>query len=331
MIIVSFYYFITAKFFIKNSEIQKFTDLFLYFTFLSINPFFYLYTKSLTQEKFKISSSILLHFAPAFIVLVVNIIIKILGNNQTTSIFNLNYLKTLAVILYNFQILGYAISMIILLRKHDIKLKNYFSFKNNTNNLIWLKAFFIIYVVFSCLDLLVYYEHAFDKWEYFYYSMTIIFFSALGYFGVKQSDIYAQTIIAEEKENENYNNESKDEKRLLLSNQKSQELLIKITDYMQKEKAYQNPELSIFNLADALNINKTYISYVINNYFQENFNSFINRYRIEEAKKILLNKDYANYTIEAIANMVGFHSKSSFNSAFKKYTGTTPSSYKKLN
>jgi len=62
-----------------------------------------------------------------------------------------------------------------------------------------------------------------------------------------------------------------------------------------------------------------------------NFVTFINSYRIEEAKKILISNNYSNYTIEAVSEIVGFNSKSAFNNAFKKKVGITPSDYIKQN
>ena len=74
-----------------------------------------------------------------------------------------------------------------------------------------------------------------------------------------------------------------------------------------------------------MNTNKSYLSQVINEYFRKNFSTFVNEYRVKEASRLLLEKESENYTIEAIANSVGFKSKSAFNSAFKKFTGITPS------
>lgn len=71
-------------------------------------------------------------------------------------------------------------------------------------------------------------------------------------------------------------------------------------------------------------------SEVINQYAKQNFNDFINYYRIQETKRVLSDNEYLNYTISSIAFDVGFSSLSSFNSAFKKFEGTTPSAYRKI-
>ncbi len=102
--------------------------------------------------------------------------------------------------------------------------------------------------------------------------------------------------------------------------QKIKEELLEI---MKTEKPYLDQDLNIFSLAKRLNTNSKYLSQVINQEFNKSFVHFVNEYRIEDAKQILLTKN--NYTIEAQSQMVGFKSKSSFNIAFKRHTGLTPS------
>lgn len=100
-----------------------------------------------------------------------------------------------------------------------------------------------------------------------------------------------------------------------------------VTEALEKDKIYLDKELSINKMAEYLNINRTYLSQIINGYFKKNFNTFINEYRIKEAQKKLLTNN--NITIEAISQEVGFKSKSAFNTAFKNYTGVTPSFFVK--
>ncbi|MBL4624457.1 MAG: AraC family transcriptional regulator [Flavobacteriales bacterium] len=94
---------------------------------------------------------------------------------------------------------------------------------------------------------------------------------------------------------------------------------------MDGEKLYLKDDLSILKLAEHIGTNKTYISQIINARYKMNFSNFINLYRIKEARRLLSDEVNKNLTIEAMASMVGFNSKSSFNNAFKKFTGLTPS------
>jgi AraC-like DNA-binding protein len=94
------------------------------------------------------------------------------------------------------------------------------------------------------------------------------------------------------------------------------------------EHMYLEPELTIRKLARKIGTNEKYLSNVINKVHNQNFSVFINNYRIENAKKLLLDSNYENLTLEAIGSLSGFNSKSSFNSVFKKTTGLTPTEYK---
>jgi len=96
---------------------------------------------------------------------------------------------------------------------------------------------------------------------------------------------------------------------------------------MEYDKIYLNNDISINKLAQHLNISRTYISQVINEKFNVNFTNFVNEYRIRDARRLLSDARNKKYTIESVARSVGFNSRPSFNSAFKKYTGITPSFY----
>ncbi|WP_159092277.1 helix-turn-helix domain-containing protein [Aquimarina sp. Aq107] len=95
-------------------------------------------------------------------------------------------------------------------------------------------------------------------------------------------------------------------------------------------KLYLEPDLSLMKLSKLLGKSVQQTSSAINQYSNKNFNDYINHYRIQEAKKKLLNIG-DKYTISSIAFDTGFSSLSSFNSAFKKFEGVTPSSYRKKN
>ncbi len=95
------------------------------------------------------------------------------------------------------------------------------------------------------------------------------------------------------------------------------------------DKIFMQDDISLDKMSKMLNTNKLYLSRFINLKYNKNFNTYINSFRIQEAQKILKSADYKNYTLDAIANMVGFKSRSSFYSVFKKITGVTPSFFKK--
>ena len=101
----------------------------------------------------------------------------------------------------------------------------------------------------------------------------------------------------------------------------------KIETLIQAEKLYQNPELTLTDLAKKLETNAAVISKTINQGFQMNFNDCINNYRIEAVKNSFSNGEHKKSTLLGIAFDSGFNSKATFNRAFKKNTGKTPKEF----
>jgi AraC-like DNA-binding protein len=101
----------------------------------------------------------------------------------------------------------------------------------------------------------------------------------------------------------------------------------KLAYYMETQKPYTNPKLTLVELAQSLKMPPYLLSKVINNGFGKNFFDFINSYRIEEFKKRVEDPQFKNYTLLSIAFDVGFNSKTAFNRSFKKITSQTPSTY----
>ncbi len=99
---------------------------------------------------------------------------------------------------------------------------------------------------------------------------------------------------------------------------------------MEKKKPFYNPKLTLSELAQLSEATPHALSRVINEYYEKNFQDFVNDYRIAEFKILALRKDKQHYTLLAIALEVGFNSKTAFNRAFKKATNLTPSEYVKM-
>lgn len=103
----------------------------------------------------------------------------------------------------------------------------------------------------------------------------------------------------------------------------------KLISYMETEKPYLNPSLSLSNLADQMGMNSRELSIIINQKLNQHFFDFVNGYRIKEAMNILVDPAKKGETVLEILYEVGFNSKSSFNTAFKKHTGKTPTEFRK--
>jgi len=107
------------------------------------------------------------------------------------------------------------------------------------------------------------------------------------------------------------------------------EVLPRLMAMIEKEKVFLKADLTMKALAERLNVHYNHLSRIVNERYKQNFNDFINKYRIEEARKKLTDPSESKKTILEIAYDTGFYSKSVFNTAFKKFTGMTPSEYRK--
>ena len=116
-----------------------------------------------------------------------------------------------------------------------------------------------------------------------------------------------------------------------LNDTQKQALIEAIQDVMENTKAFCEDDFSLEKLASLINSNSKYVSQVINETYQKNFSNFINEYRIQEAcVRLMDTAKYGNYTIQAIAESVGYKSHSSFIKVFRKITGIPPSIYQKM-
>lgn len=115
-----------------------------------------------------------------------------------------------------------------------------------------------------------------------------------------------------------------------LTEEKVNEMINQIVEAMERDKLYQETELTLQDLADKLNAPSHQVSYALNEGMKKNFYDVINSYRVEEAKRLLLDPRTSNYTILSVGFEAGFNSKTTFNTVFKKFTGQTPTVFRDL-
>ena len=114
----------------------------------------------------------------------------------------------------------------------------------------------------------------------------------------------------------------------MATNEMLQELKDHLVDCMEKKRPYLNPELTLTDLAKQVDISRNQLSQVINTAAGNNFYDFVNKYRVDEVKRLIMDESKKHYKIMALASDAGFNSKSAFNNIFKKITGLTPSEYR---
>ncbi|GBF51065.1 DNA-binding helix-turn-helix protein [Leptospira ryugenii] len=120
---------------------------------------------------------------------------------------------------------------------------------------------------------------------------------------------------------------SKYQKQALTTDQR-QKIKNKLETFMSEEEAFLEEEISIQSLADRLQIPQHHLSMTINIEFSQNFFQWINQYRIERAKQLLVQPEAKFKNVLNIGLEAGFQSKAAFNKAFKKTTGQTPTEFR---
>lgn len=116
--------------------------------------------------------------------------------------------------------------------------------------------------------------------------------------------------------------------RSLVSPRLMDEMQEKIMNIVVMQKKYRDKDYSAKRLAEDLGTNTRYISAVVNVRFHMNYTSFVNKYRIEEAMTILVDKRYQDLRMEEVSDMVGFANRQSFYASFYKLMNMTPRDYR---
>jgi len=299
---------------------------------LAFGPLVFLYIKSLIQSQNTFNYKSLLHFIPFvsfFIATLILIDEPILPDkNFFENDRFLPYRITYGLAFFSLNMV-YVIISFVLVYNHQRNLKNIFSYTSEKITLNWLKvvlfsflfAYMILYITgaWYLIENKSFYLNNINPIEFSYIGLTFFAF-AFSFFGFRQLSVYKET--TEEEKKPKYLSSG-------LNDELAQKYLNELLKLIETEKPYLNEKLTVSELAQKLNISRHHLTQIINEKLNKNFYTFINEFRIEEVKKMFLNEKKKHYTILAIAYDCGFNSKSTFNTLFKKYTGLTPSEYKK--
>ena len=108
------------------------------------------------------------------------------------------------------------------------------------------------------------------------------------------------------------------------NSQKKKEQFDRVNNFMIEQKLYLDPYLSLESLASDSQLSSGYLSSLINTFSSKNFSDYINEFRVDHSKKLIRDPEFKNYTVVSMGLESGFNSKSTFYSAFKKFTNMTP-------
>ncbi len=119
------------------------------------------------------------------------------------------------------------------------------------------------------------------------------------------------------------------QKKNLLDEEVLENYSDRLQNYMTAQKPYLDPDLTLRSLAARLEIHPNQLSWLLNYRFNQNFNGFINQFRVQAFKELARDPRNAHLTLLGLAYQSGFSSKTVFNTTFKKETGITPRQYMK--
>jgi AraC-like DNA-binding protein len=293
------------------------------FDFLG-GPLLFLYIKALTSKSFKFRKKDMLHFGPA--VVVAFCLMPFYLQSASYKLASLSWVtwyqwRSALVIA---QFLVYLVFSVLMIAKYS-KRKGRSS--NPSDRTILFQVRFLL-ASFFMLWIVGILRYAFDVRYPAYMPQTklvlpvgvTVILYALAYLSLRKSEVL---VGFEERQPE------KKYQKSTLTPDRAERYLKKLLNAMQVEKVYTDGDLTLQKLATQLSIPPQHLSQVVNEHLNQSLLDFINTHRIDEAKRRLIDPANKHLSILAIAEDVGFNSKSSFNAVFKKYAGVTPSEFRK--
>ena len=300
-----------------NLGINVRTFFFFIPTFTLIGPILLLYIKSISTKDFQFRTKHLLHLLPFMLVLIFDLLNRknfpLIPENRT---FYLIYCIEISFILVQFLI--YIIISFIFARKLIIQNISERSSKEYIDP--WYVRNIVLIISFTWI---IYTMYCIQTYFRFYAPTRVveaIFYSLFSYW-ILYYELSGQRITS-------VNNFATRYKSSTLLPEEALKYKAMILEYICKNESFKDHNITLGKFSKNLSLTPHVVSQVINEQLSCNFNDFINSYRVDGAKKMLRDAGMKNITVASIAYDCGFNTLSAFNTAFKKFTGLTPSQFR---
>ncbi len=300
---------------------------------MAILPSLYLFTKELASIPLR-RRAIFIHFLPTFLFYSLSLCYddtqpRVIIADFSAGNFRLFALLQIAAffiinILYGFFILQ-------LIQKNQKKYKNEYAERTIYLTLDWLKYLVIILVSLSSLAVFAIIFSQYFTQSYLprlsVESIFLLIILTTSYFAFRQPTLYQDTTshhlveIVPRPTNK--------AAKPLLDEDKIVKISKGLDTYLLEKKPFLNPKIRMPEIATAIDITPNEFSWYLNEHKKTNFFTFINELRIDHAVQLLQDESYKPYTLEAISQMSGFQSKTTFNNRFKEIKQVTPSAFRK--
>lgn len=299
---------------------------------LLLAPLIYFYIRSITVPGFKLRRKEYLQFVPFAIYAIYCLIIYFYDaaqpgfddtqNGVLMASLHLQYIDKLMFIVFNLTMMLYLTLSIQQFYTYRKRLPQFYS---NTYRLQfnWISIFLIIYATLFLYQMIqtvveetIVELHWKQRWWYHLLSAVIVVYVGIkGYFTdtVELSELNPDDTQPKKPELKKVENRSETRDSLF--------------EFMEAEKPYLDPELTLSQLAVGLGIPRAQLSDVLNKEIGKNFNDFINGYRVEAFKKMIADGRHQQLSVLGLAEEAGFNSKATFNRVFKKHTDLSPTQF----
>jgi len=308
---------------------------------LSIVPFYFLYIQSIAYRKLKAKD--LVHFAPAIIFIILYFIfffstdqeerVSYLKNfllsreknpiNLSDQSRRLAFLFIINRIIFLSQIIIYNFVALSIFRNFKKRLQCYYS-ETKGRELTWIATLTVSLTIISLVSTIfnVIGRSLFQNSNIILSIPSIVFSS---FFFILGLTCNRQPFTIEDLEEEERKT-SKIGKRTISDTPSKMKQKLELL--MDEKHIYLTKDLRLSSVCKELNTNRTYLSQVLNDELNENFNSYVNKYRVNHAILLLRDKEWQNYSLDKFAELSGFGSTISMIRAFKQTTGKTPSEFR---
>jgi len=298
-------------------------------------PLLFLYIQSIVYSDFKLKKIHLLHLIPWILNLLILMprYFAVDFDAKWAFLNAIDYHNTIEIrtsyILVHIQILVYLIMSFILIKKYKTLLLENYSNANLFNHkwLFQLILLFAIEAFIASLKNAFMFLHLENAYKY---TLMVTGLLALGFIcWIVLKALHSPELFRGVNSNlQLVKNIAHEEHHISELDSPQSPEITALKKYMIEEKPYLNASLTIYDLSKEINMNVRDLSLLINHDLNQHFFDFVNEYRIEKAMEILRNSKQKQLTILEILYDVGFNSKSSFNTAFKKYIKLTPTQYR---
>jgi len=295
-------------------------------TFLLIAPLLWFYIMELTNDRVRFNLPTIAHFAPFAIAIFCSLSFDSYLRHSST----VNLLEshprlpfTIFWIVVVVQFSAYQFSIHRRWQTYQLVIKQEVSNTENVN-ISWVRFFMIVFLIVNAsflfsLFAVIHLDIMNWVWKSVGLILSLSIF-ALGYKGILQKEIFTSRADAPL---------TPGEPKASINTKADQISIDRLRAFMEDKKPYLSPDLSLSTLSQEIGLSRNQLSQLINEGIGENFYDFVNKYRVEEVKRLMMDPGKRNYNLLGIALEAGFKSKSTFNLIFKRFTGLTPTEYKK--